>query len=197
MFMNSDDKKKYLQNKIFGEALNKSLLWCAFVIYLVLLVWLIAFKCNKEWVPKLGAEMRKLSFTGRVKYIPFYDINKHKFYFTWDFVLNFFLYIPMGIYLMYILKQKKWICILIIFLSSLAFEMSQYFTGFGGCDINDLICNTAGGCIGVLLCVKLSDKVKPKFVNIANLYVCILAMPCALYGIINTILHWQLYVIFS
>lgn len=191
------ESKISLKDKIYGKDLNKVLLWLAFAVYLALLIWLIAFKCNSDWIPELGAEMRKTPFKNRVGYVPFYDISKHKFLFTLDFVLNFFLYIPFGIYLMFVLKEKKWICILLIFLSSLTFEVSQYFTGFGGCDINDLICNTLGGVVGVVLYSKWLGKLKNKTVNMVNLYVCILAMPSALYGIINTCLNWEMYVIFT
>lgn len=189
------ESKKSFKDRICGEDISKVLLWCAFAVYLVLLIWLIGFKCNKSWLPELGIEMRKLPFKQRVKYIPFYDMVGHKMCFTLDYFLNIVVYIPFGIYLMFVLK-KKWLSILLIFVSSLIFEISQYFTGFGGCEISDLITNFVGGAMGVLLYAVWLCKLKPKIVNILNLCVCIWGSPFALYGIINTIIHWQLYIIY-
>lgn len=196
LYMNSQNERKNLKDRIFGDELNKWLLVGAFAVYLVLLIWLIGFKCNKSWLPEVGVDMRKLPFEQRVRYIPFYDVGGHKMQFTLDYFLNILVYIPFGIFLMFALKDKKWICILIIFASSLIFETSQYFTGFGGADISDLICNTVGGCLGVLIYSLLRHKIKDKVVNIIAFCVCVLGAPFALYGIVNTIINWQLYVIY-
>lgn len=56
--------------------------------------------------------------------------------------------------------QKKWV-LLIPFIMSVAIEMTQYITGLGIAELNDVFGNTVGGWIGVLAAyVAIKRKVK-------------------------------------
>ncbi len=64
---------------------------------------------------------------------------------------NIFLFVPLGIYLNYFLQKNVGKSILIGFLVSLSFETIQYTVGCGAADIDDLLLNTIGVVMGVLL----------------------------------------------
>lgn len=62
---------------------------------------------------------------------------------------NIWLFIPLGTGL-YRWFQKKWV-LLIPFVMSVAIETTQYITGLGIAEFDDVFGNTMGGCIGILL----------------------------------------------
>lgn len=62
---------------------------------------------------------------------------------------NIWLFIPLGTGL-YRWFQKKWV-LLIPFVMSVAIETTQYITGFGIAELDDVFGNTMGGWIGVLV----------------------------------------------
>ena len=178
--------------------INNKYLYVAFSIYLIILVWVIALKFNAEWLPEIGVYFRKLPLWDRVGYniIPFYSMFKNGFYFNLDYFMNVVIYIPLGIYLSLIFNNKKVLNIMIIFFSSLIFELIQLFTGFGGCDGTDLFCNALGGILGIGLYVILINKISNKTINVINIVVSIIFSPLAVFAIINTIINWELYLIY-
>ena len=74
---------------------------------------------------------------------------------TWDFlhvlgvINNIWLFIPLGTGL-YRWFQKRWV-LLIPFVMSVAIETTQYITGLGIAEFDDMFGNTMGGWIGVLV----------------------------------------------
>ena len=58
-------------------------------------------------------------------------------------------------YLKYLLKDRKFLSIVIISSTSLLFEILQYIFHIGVSDITDIIMNTIGGIIGMILMVIL------------------------------------------
>ena len=62
---------------------------------------------------------------------------------------NIWLFIPLGTGL-YRWFQKKWV-LLIPFVMSMAIETTQYITGLGIAEFDDVFGNTMGGWIGVLV----------------------------------------------
>lgn len=188
-------KQSLIEQKLIGEKLNRATLWTAFGLYLALVIWVIGFKCNIEIILQSAPDMRSLPFKYRVRFIPFNFLSSNGPMLSLEYFLNVLIYVPMGIYLMFVAKEKVGICVLISFASSLAFEVEQYFTGFGGCDITDIICNVLGSAIGVFIYKKLRKKVMDKSVNKANLLVIALSTPVVVFAIVNTIINRQLYVI--
>ena len=62
---------------------------------------------------------------------------------------NIWLFVPLGTGL-YRIFQKKW-GLLISFVMSVAIELTQYITGLGIAEFDDVFGNTMGGWIGVLV----------------------------------------------
>jgi glycopeptide antibiotics resistance protein len=114
----------------------------------------------------------KYGFTSEVRSInlsPFTFLNMFSDGTAYDVALknilgNIAIFIPLGIFCAYILHEKKGIAVVICFGVSLVFEIIQYVTGSGAADIDDIILNTVGGIIGVVLysCIleKIDSKVK-------------------------------------
>lgn len=65
---------------------------------------------------------------------------------------NIILFVPLGIYLQLLMKNKKiWISIRIVFLFPLFVEMFQFMLGLGAADVDDMILNCSGGLIGIFI----------------------------------------------
>jgi len=64
-------------------------------------------------------------------------------------------FIPLGILLplAWPFAKKWWRLLLLVFFTSLAFELTQLYTGIGVFDVDDLLLNTFGGIIGYLFYV--------------------------------------------
>ena len=87
----------------------------------------------------------RASFSPQIVYIPFVDMIIGPV----DTVLNIIMFIPMGIFLPMLYKKYDRFANIAFagFLMSLSIEIVQMF-GFGTTDINDLITNTVGVCLG-------------------------------------------------
>lgn len=96
---------------------------------------------------------RELYLIRRIELVPFWSVMQ------WiggsisngrSILLNIILFVPLG-YLLDGVSKKKWYAVLICFSVSLFIEVLQLITLRGICDVDDLIFNTFGGVIGVLL----------------------------------------------
>lgn len=98
------------------------------------------------------------SFSPRIVYIPFVDMIRGPI----DTALNILLFVPLGFLLPILYRKYDGISkiALVGFLVSLSVEIAQMF-GTGTTDINDLITNTVGACLGFLL-FRLVYKAIPK-----------------------------------
>lgn len=98
------------------------------------------------------------SFAPRIVYVPFVNMIRRPL----DTVLNAFLFVPLGLMLPILYKKHNRIgkIALVAFLVSLSVEIAQMF-GTGATDINDLITNTVGACLGFVI-FRLIYKVIPK-----------------------------------
>lgn len=193
----SYERKNAKGQREFGnDALNHKILYILMTEYLILLIWVIALKCNAPWLQELGEEMRSLPFNSRVGrlIIPFYKMIDKGIYFDLDYFMNVLIYIPLGIFLSFITKKKIFLNLAIIFISSAIFEAVQYVTGFGGCDSSDLVCNFLGGILGILLYKLLRSHISNTNINRIALAMSTISLPIVLYAVINTATHWQLYV---
>ena len=98
-----------------------------------------------------------ISFRPQISIIPFCGMISGPI----DTILNLVLFVPLGFFLPLLYKKYQHIknVILTGFLFSLSIEIVQMF-GWGATDINDLITNTVGVCLGYLVYYLLS-KVLP------------------------------------
>lgn len=152
-----------------------------YIIYLIFLFWIIIFKFSLPF--------SSLGYMRSINLIPFSEpliINgKLNFY---ELIMNAVIFIPLGIYsgvlFMTIessqrgfLLFKKWSIrklIFFFFLISLICEISQFILGVGASDITDIINNTLGGILGLviykIIAKLLKDDIKvQKFINVIAL----------------------------
>ena len=80
----------------------------------------------------------------------------------------------------------------VILFPSLIFEIVQLFTGLGGCDGTDFICNFFGGAVGFLIISVLRLLMKKHYVlslNLVNVVCLIGFVPVSVYFLVNTIIN--------
>lgn len=132
-----------------------------FIIYLMVLFWILLYK-----------------FGVRFSYMTHRNVNLIPFYHPLDYteiILNILIFVPFGLYTGILLKNwtilSKLLC---FFLLSLMFESLQYLLRIGAFDVTDIIANTTGGTIGLILFYIIgklfnNNKRAQKFINIIAL----------------------------
>ena len=124
-----NNKKRKFSIKIF------------FILYILLLIWIIVFKFRLN--------ISSIKSIRSINLLPFKTntlVNGIK-----ETIINFLLFIPFGMYLKYFFKNHTFLNIGIIILTSFIFEVLQYVLHIGVSDITDIIMNTFGGLIGIIL----------------------------------------------
>jgi glycopeptide antibiotics resistance protein len=127
-----------------------------FICYLVLLVWIILFK--------LQFNISDIDQIRRVNLIPFYysTASGNRFHIS-EVMDNVIIFIPFGVLLSMLYDKmnagKKFI---LIFCTSLFLEIMQFILSIGSTDITDLITNSLGGIMGIVLYGLLVKVIKDK-----------------------------------
>ena len=156
--------QKYWMKNRRDNRLNK-LTIVLFVIYLIALFWII--------VLKLSVHFSYMGNMRRINLIPFSEslILNGKLDFG-EMIMNAVIFVPLGVYAGILFK--RWIIgkkIFLFFLISLICEAFQFILALGVFDITDIINNTLGGIIGLMI-YKGIEKVfqnsvkAQKFINI-------------------------------
>lgn len=115
-----------------------------FIIYFLLLVWIVLFKMKFSIVD--------LPHYREINLHPFYDLLKFHRTRIAEMVSNILIFVPFGVFMsMFIKKGGFFKKLFPIAFTSLAFETLQYIFAIGSTDINDLITNTIGGILGILI----------------------------------------------
>jgi glycopeptide antibiotics resistance protein len=130
-----------------------------FIIYLIALYWILLLK--------LGVQFSYMG-TRRTNLIPFGEPS----ILTSENILNVVIFVPLGIYAGILFE--RWVFgkkLLFVFLFSLLVEALQYILRVGAFDVTDIMTNTIGGIIGLLIFKGLeksfNNSVKAqKFINI-------------------------------
>lgn len=115
------------------------------VIYVIIITWIIVFK--------MQFSIQHLPYIRSINLIPFGEsvIVNGKIYLG-EIIDNLLVFIPVGLYIGMISKNQKFYKkILPIFLLTLIFETTQYILHIGATDITDIIMNTLGGALGILI----------------------------------------------
>lgn len=155
----------YWKNKMKdGNKLNK-LTNVLFVVYLIALFWII--------VLKLGVHFSYMGKERSINFIPFSEplILNGRLDFG-EIILNVLIFVPLGVYAGILFK--RWIIgekLFLFFLISLLCEGFQFILAIGAFDITDIINNTLGGIIGLMIYIGIEkafrNSVKAqKFINI-------------------------------
>lgn len=136
-----------------------------FVIYLIALFEIIIFK--------LEIPFTNMGYLRSINLIPFSEslIVNDAIDFS-EILMNMIIFIPLGIYIEMLFSKWSTIKkISAIFIVSLICEISQFIMAIGASDITDIINNTLGGIVGLLIMYILVKLFKNKhkiykFVNI-------------------------------
>ena len=108
-----------------------------FIIYLIALFWILLFK--------FGVRFSYMG-TRNVNLIPFDKID------VAEIILNVVIFVPLGIYAGVLFKRWGFVKkLFFFFLISLMFEVFQFILRIGIFDITDIITNTSGGIIGLMI----------------------------------------------
>ena len=134
------------------------------ILYLIILTWLILFKMEIHLGMLFSMRYRTINL------IPFNGslITNGKINLS-EIILNILVFVPFGVYIS--MLKGKWSFfqkVLTAFCVSLAYEALQFIFGIGASDITDLLGNTTGGIIGILLFGLLSKVWKDITIKIVN-----------------------------
>lgn len=173
-----------------------------FCIYILLLIWIVLFKCNIYLSITNGYfEFKTLTLKERFDYylIPFIDYINNDSTQTFikfkDGILNVFVFIPLGLYLSFFIKKNKFIKVIFYtFLISLLFEIIQLFSLLGSFQTEDLILNLFSGLLGYIIYKIIYKEKNIKVLNILSLICIIILTPILIYGVINTINMIDVYI---
>lgn len=136
-----------------------------FVFYLLALTWIILLKMQFDFSSLKNMHIRNINL------IPFGDsLTVNGRISISEILLNIIAFIPFGVYLSMInCKWRFFQRVLPIFGVSLGYEVLQYIFAIGGSDITDLIGNTLGGIIGIVLFWILHKILGRKTIKILNI----------------------------
>lgn len=136
-----------------------------FIIYLIALLWILLFK--------LGVHFSYMGISRSVNLIPFNEvfIQNSKIDFG-GMIMNVVIFVPLGMYSG--LLNERWVFgrnLFLFFLTSLTIEGFQFIFALGTFDVTDIINNTLGGIIGLLIFKGIekvfNNRVKvQKFINL-------------------------------
>jgi glycopeptide antibiotics resistance protein len=120
----------------------KSLSKILLALYLLTLLWLVLFKFSVH-VPSVFDQARSLNL------IPFANYSRGN---VRELIYNFAVFIPFGLFLSVNFKRTSfWQKLAFIFIFSLSAEIIQLVFAIGAADITDVISNTSGGLLGLVL----------------------------------------------
>lgn len=163
-----------------------------FVLYFLVFLYALIFKYTSplELLDSNRVIIRSFNV------IPFYTIysfltapNVPPFIIVINILGNIILFVPLGIYLQLLLRNKKvWKSSLIIFLTTSIVELAQLIFGLGKFDIDDIILNCLGGLIGILVYrglyafLKNEEKVRTAIVLSGGIIILIPVLITVLFG---------------
>ncbi|MBO5907403.1 MAG: VanZ family protein [Clostridia bacterium] len=183
-------------NKSQG-GINKSLFSILFFTYLIIIAWVIIFKCNVTADMQIAKnQATPLIDRFLVNIIPFQSFivsvgTSYRFTYA-EFFMNFFVFIPMGLGLPFFLGKKKHLTLYITAAITLAVEIFQLFSGWGGFDTTDLILNFLGGLVGYALYNKLRPRLSDATVNKITVILLCVFLPFAIAVSVVTALNFPI-----
>ena len=165
-----------------------------FLAYLIILLWVIVFKCNAN--AELNIE-KNLSytlwqrFTARI--IPFQELyyillNRARLTIVLAFFFNTIACIPAGMLLGFFLKRRWGLLWSGLFV--LGIELFQLFSGWGGFDLTDIFMNLLGVYLGYLIFDFLYKRFSAILINRFSFVCVFISVPIALFALVRTILNF-------
>ncbi len=178
----------------------KGMALATFITYFLVLVWIISLKCNME-TPIISSRdfLTSMNLLERAEWsfstfrINGDDPNNFKEIFK-DVLVNILLFLPVGMTLPFLFREKNSLAVIFLgFVLTLGFEFSQYYFALGGFTYIDLLTNTFGTIIGVLLLHLLRKIISDKVATIILAAFVVIFAAIAIFGTVNTINHIDLY----
>jgi glycopeptide antibiotics resistance protein len=132
--------------------MKKKYIALLFIIYLIVVLKITVFRD--------GFAQTALFSSGELYLVPFADlihIYKNSItVFLYLFAGNIIWFVPFGVFMRALTKWNNIKIIFFAFLFSFTIEFLQYAFGTGISELDDLILNTFGACIGILVCMIVS-----------------------------------------
>lgn len=134
-----------MQDKpLWKKSLYPMLLYGSIFVYFIVSIQELFFKCT--------------NYRG-LNLVPFTEISRYYHLFStmpklsvYNLLGNIILFFPMGIYLQLLRKNKNWFYSLsTVMFTSIVVELSQYIFARGSCDVDDVLLNTLGGLLGIII----------------------------------------------
>jgi glycopeptide antibiotics resistance protein len=172
-----------------NNTLNNKLTTLLLTIYSAILFWIIVLKLNISFTYKGTRNVNFIPFREPLLYNGRIDYN--------EIFLNILIFMPLGLYVGILFKKlttaRK---VFSFFMVSLFCEVCQFVLKIGAFDITDIINNTFGGIIGLILYKGLekafNNPVKAqKFINIIATIGTIVIVATLLYLKINRLLMFR------
>lgn len=133
------------------------------MFYLIALIWIIIFK--------LQFSFENLPHIRNINLIPFGEsvIVNGKMDLS-EIIQNALAFIPLGLFIHVLWEQKSLLKQFIpIICTSLLFEVIQFTFAIGATDITDLISNSLGGIIGIIIAVAISKITRKNWIKLINI----------------------------
>ena len=135
-----------------------------FIIYLIVLFWILVFKLGVQFSYMGNRSINLIPFRESLILNGKIDVG--------EIILNVVIFVPLGIYAGILFE--RWIFgkkLFFFFLISLIIEVLQFILAVGAFDITDIITNTLGGIIGLMIFKAIGKAFKnsfkaQKFINI-------------------------------
>lgn len=144
----------YLLKNHVKFVLYQDLLMLCFIIYVLCLFQVVTFQDTVSWSSN--------------NFIPFREIFRYAFgsrLFVKNVVGNMLLFLPFGFFVSYYLKCKKvWLPLILTLIASISIETVQMVIG-RVFDIDDILLNLFGGCLG-FLCYYVLSKIGEKLPSV-------------------------------
>ena len=172
---------------------NRALTISVLVFYVIILLWITILKCN-QWTPIYEFRMT----IGRMTVAERFSFATSRLTLAdgeiTDMILNVFIFIPFGV-LIPLLKGREApiLTTALALLSTLLIECLQLFLCFGLFTYSDLILNTAGAVLGIIIYSKFVKRMKEEHINTALKILNGFGAAISVFAIINTVLNIEIY----
>lgn len=170
---------------------NKKIMAVVIIVYFVILLWVIIFKCNHN--DYLHIELNRMkSLADRIEDYPFqkwvrlYNEKRFSRIEIIAFLFNLICLLPFGALLRFY-TDKKWLIILLGTIFSIGIEVFQVISAWGGLEYTDIVMMIFGVVLGVYIYDYLRARMSDKLINGIAIFFVTTGSPLAILTIIRTI----------
>lgn len=184
-------------NEKFDINVIKPLVIMAFILYILILCWMVFFKgigifstrqiifedIDQSYLMNIS---QRFAIQFRYNHFTAYDILHNS-------IPNIVVFIPLGLFLPIIYKDKFGINLLIAFGMTLIIEIFQLVFPLGGFEFWDMFTNIMGFILGYMLFKVFKKKLTCRVINYICLFIIIIALPFCIYDYVEIGLNFDLF----